>query len=142
MKFPLQSLAAAADAIASSLLDSKDSRAVAELALQAYFNEEARRAHGHDFLAKTKDGKEVRVHMEDKGDVVPGFRKREDGNFDRYEAFTSYFVWGDQKTYSQVSKETAVASGDVAAFRLQEDMAHLEWLGIDTSVPFVDLELN
>jgi hypothetical protein len=82
------------------------------------------------FRAQMKDGSAVLVTVENKGDVIPGF----DEQGCRFVAYTTMFK-GDNglMTFGQVDKKTADASGDVNAFRYENDLAVLESCGVDVT---------
>jgi hypothetical protein len=83
--------------------------------------------------AKMKDGTPIKLRFEDKGNAVPAFD--EHGN--RYDAYTSWFraespdFEENPEIYSQVSIKEAIASGNEAAFRVQNDDLCLESIGVD-----------
>lgn len=96
----------------------------------------ARHRHsGHRFTGYAKDGCKIEVLIEDKGDRVPGF----DRNANRFEAFTTYIrvKFADKRqgggiceNYVQVDRFEAEASGNVDAFRFENDLLVLEGMGV------------
>lgn len=93
------------------------------------------RSRGHRFVGRSDDGCDIKVFMEDKGDVLPGY----DSNRNRFEAFTTYLrvTFADGRNggvcqnYVQVDRFLAEASGNVCSFRVQEDIAVLASMGVD-----------
>jgi hypothetical protein len=82
--------------------------------------------------AKMKDGRDVIVVHENKGDVVPAFNDKAQP----YAAYTSMIEVRDLAgerlglVFSQVDKEVA-DSGDVVALRSAADEMAIESLGVD-----------
>lgn len=121
-------IAAAAVAVGAFIASADGAYQCAEAALQAAARVRAS-DNQHRFTIKRRDGMDVVMMHEDKGDLVPGF----DALGNRFEAYTSYFAWGDDRLYVQLDKRKIPAGADVALMRLIQDKMELEAAGFDTA---------
>lgn len=77
--------------------------------------------------AKMRDGSPISMWWLDLGDTIP--RIDADGNC--HEAWTTQIRSDKFQEFSQVSKELCRLNGDPCQFRMAEDYAALEMLGVD-----------
>ncbi len=85
---------------------------------------------GFEQRVRMLDGRSMIMWVRDLGDRIPGW----DMNENRFDAYTTHFRLEDgTEIYAQTDKALADISGDVNAFRMQEDVAFLEAIGVDPS---------
>jgi len=85
---------------------------------------------GIECRVRMLDGRSMIMWVRDLGDRISGW----DTNENRFEAYTTHFMLEDgTEIYAQTDKALADISGNAAAFRVQEDMAFLEAIGVDPS---------